>query len=169
MSKTRWGILGFVVLGACAPLSRQEPPGKPYEPKVAAHVPEAATTPASSQSTVAKQSPVVKPEAVFFIPPANTPLPPEVTQSLRAVLDKQQGRKNVLFTLEVAPSAEGNREINLELARQAANRLRNKLVELGVRPYRVKIAVRGEAHVPGEVPSTPEKQRVDLFLSILAR
>ncbi|MDR1850476.1 MAG: hypothetical protein LBQ75_10595 [Zoogloeaceae bacterium] len=156
MRKTRWGISGFALLGLCACTlpAGQEAANAPDLPQVSA--------PILSEDTV-------KPDAILFLPPANAPLPVEVTQSLREILEKRN-RKNVLFTLEAWPSAEGSREISIEHARQAANRVRNKLVELGVRPYRIKISVRGEqeAHAPDEPLSTPKRQRVDLFLSVLA-
>ncbi|MCL2075054.1 MAG: hypothetical protein FWH15_01180 [Betaproteobacteria bacterium] len=154
----------FALLGisACALLPRQDSDTT----SIASTQDKAAIQDAApGDATIASSRNATQPDAVFFLPPEAQPLPAEVTQSLQEVLVSLRGRENILFTLTAWPIADGSREVNIGLARQAATRLRDQLVKMGVRPYRIKTSVRGEA--PDDSPSTPEKQRVDLFLSAL--
>ncbi|MCL2022659.1 MAG: hypothetical protein FWG81_11570 [Betaproteobacteria bacterium] len=180
--KKNWrniGIPRFVLLAinlsACAPLPTQESQNDnaaishspAQEDETLAGKPETTKPDAAKFDAVKPEA--VKPDAIFFLPPADQPLPAEITQSLKEILAGLRDRKNILFTLEAWPLAAGSREVNIGLARQAVTRLRNKLVAMGVHSYRIKISIRGDqsANTPDDSQSTPEKQRVDLFLSAL--
>jgi len=158
-------LLILACLSACATIALQE------EEKLAPELTPATTPapPSVPQSPSARPPEARKADAILFLPPAEQPLPAEVTETLREILGGLRGKKNILFTLEAWPSAHGSREVNIALARQAVTRLRNELVKMGIRSYRIKTTVRGEqkresTDTPG---STAEKQRVDVFLSHL--
>ncbi|MDR2637642.1 MAG: hypothetical protein LBB55_04825 [Zoogloeaceae bacterium] len=116
------------------------------------------------------ETPKTPPTAIFLLPTEEKILPEATTETMRDILKKQEGKRNILFTLEAWPSGRGSREVDIGLTSQAVNRVRDKLIELGVRAYRIKTLVRGDP--PGDSDGTvpnPNQRRVDLFLSLMPR
>jgi outer membrane protein OmpA-like peptidoglycan-associated protein len=129
----------------------------------------------------AESAPEVVPEVASAEPPAALPqavvpdavyilesdaLPPEAEPSLRTIAQRMQASRDLLIRVDSYAPADGSREMSLSRARQAAVRVKRRLVELGVPSYRILQAPFGAEH-----PREPrlEKRRVELFLLPLPR
>ncbi|MDR3159856.1 MAG: OmpA family protein [Zoogloeaceae bacterium] len=101
------------------------------------------------------------PDAIYTLDSGNNALPPETEQSLRAIVQRIKVRRDLLVRLDSYAPANGSREMSLSLSRQAAVRIKRRLVELGVPSYRIQQAPLG-AEYPDE--SQLSVRRVELFL-----
>ncbi|MDR0737195.1 MAG: OmpA family protein [Zoogloeaceae bacterium] len=125
---------------------------------------------ATEESAVTKPSipapQAATPNAIYSLDANNTALPPETEQSLRAIAQQIKARRDLLVRLDSYAPASGSREMSLSLSRQAAARIKRRLVELGVPSYRIQQAPLGAEH-----PDDPRMNghRVELFLLPLPR
>ncbi|MDR0672308.1 MAG: OmpA family protein [Zoogloeaceae bacterium] len=170
----RGGLVLLLLLAAC-----DSNPARPDDEHAAALVvfapPEAKTT--REEAPVMKVVPVpdpapalvpqaVAPEAIYTLEAEVAVLPPEAEASLQAIARRMKARRDLLIRLDSYAPASGSREMSLSLSRQAAARVKRRLVELGVPSYRIQQAPLGAEH-PGE--SRLNERRVELFLLPLPR
>ncbi len=149
----------MALLGGCTnvqlPLVRPEPP-EPESPRPQARVqPSKPTAPSRTA-----------PDAVYTLEPGGDTLPYQVNQSLQEFAARMKANRNLVIRLESFVPSGGSREMNVSLSSSALERVRRRLVELGVPSYRIKQATLGEEH-----PDSPQlnNRRVELFLIPLPR
>ncbi|MDR0529050.1 MAG: hypothetical protein LBG69_05525 [Zoogloeaceae bacterium] len=160
----------LLTLSGCALVSEAEKNSFPQARKHAPYSPENSAANPLSQDTNRKVSP--RPDAVFFLPlplkSGHKNIPADAQKTLRQTLDNLRGERNVLFVLEAWLPVSGSQEISLSMARQAAQAIKEQLVNLNVRSYRVKTQVRGNVEINHSSPEN-DRLRVDLFLLRLPR
>lgn len=151
--KTRFiSLLSLLLLAGCnasLPTLRQE--AKAPEP-----------IPAAIQATSSR----TKPDAVYTLESGSQTLPPSVNQSLQDIAAQVKANRNVVIRLESYVPGGGSREMNVSLSTSAVERVRRRLIELGVPSYRIKRAPLGEEHPDARKVDTT---LVELFLVPLPR
>lgn len=153
-------LMSLTFLGGCTsvqlPLIRQEPPA-PEPPRAQSKPPASHKPAASSRAT---------PDAVYTLEPGSDSLPSPVNQSLQEFAARMKANRDLVIRLESYVPSGGSREMNVSLSSSAVERVRRRLVELGVPSYRIKQAPLGEEH-----PDSPQlnNRRVELFLIPLPR
>ncbi|MDR1350571.1 MAG: OmpA family protein [Zoogloeaceae bacterium] len=158
-------IFLFALLAAC-----DSQPARPEEARAAAiavFAPPETTAESINAEPVPAPAPTPQaavPDAIYTLNSNN--LPPEAEQSLQAIARQIKTRRDLLIRLDSYVPANGSREMSLSLSRQAAARIRRRLVELGVPSYRIQQAPFGAEH-----PDEPRLNdpRVELFLLPLPR
>ncbi|MDD3482571.1 OmpA family protein [Azovibrio restrictus] len=106
------------------------------------------------------------PDAVYTLEPGSDTLPSPVNQSLQEFAARMKANRDLVIRLESFVPSGGSREMNISLSSSAVERVRRRLVELGVPSYRIKQTPLGEEH-----PDSPQlnNRRVELFLIHLPR
>lgn len=107
-----------------------------------------------------------KPDAVYQLESENSPLPPQVNESLQSIAAQVKTNKNLVIRLESFVPSGGSREMNVSRSSSAVNRIRKRLTELGVPSYRIQQAPLGEEHPDAQKLDT---KWVELFLVHLPR
>lgn len=148
-------MAGLLLLGGCASTSLPQPGGDPAKPRI--QIPGRVQPPAP-------QGP--PPDAVYSLEPGVPYLPPQVNRSLQEIARRIKDNRDQVIRLESYVPSEGSRELNVSLSTSAVERIRRRLVELGVPSYRIKQAPLGEEH-----PDSPrlDSKRVELYIVPLPR
>jgi len=146
-------LLALLLLAGCA--------GRPMQRQEASPTTTPQATSTESRTTVPNR-PV--PDAVYTLDAG--PLPSQVQISLQAIANRMKSNRDLVIRLEGFVPAGGSREMNISISSYAVERIRQRLVELGVPGYRVKRAPLGEEH-----PDAPQlnHRRVELFVVPLPR
>lgn len=133
---------------------------------LALRAPEApsATPPAASSAAPASVRP--KPDAIYDLESGNAALPRSVNVSLEKIAAQVKANRDLVIRLESYTPSGGSREMNVSLATSAVERIRRRLVELGVPSYRISLAPLGEEHPEARRLNS---KRVELFIVPLPR
>ncbi len=134
-------LLAVLLLAGCAePLPLLKATSPPAPPPVA------------QRAAMPAPRPVVA-DAVYTLDSSTSALPSSVETSLETIARQVKANRNLVIRLESYTPSGGSREMNVSLATSAVERIRRRLVELGIPSYRISLAPLGEEH--------PEAQRLD--------
>ncbi len=144
-------LLALLLLAGCAT--------RPQAPEATP----AATVPAATAST-----PTVRPEpdAVYNLESGTRALPRPVNSSLEKIAARVKANRDLVIRLESYTPSGGSREMNVSLSTSAVERIRRRLVELGVPSFRISLAPLGEEHPESR---RLDSKRVELFIVPLPR
>lgn len=145
-------LLALLLLGGCAgkmPVPRDSTPA----PVVASQAP----APAAARPA---------PDASYTLESSAQALPRAVNSSLEKIASQVKANRDLVIRLESYTPSGGSREMNVSLSTSAVERVRRRLVELGVPSYRISQAPLGEEHPDAR---KLDGKRVDLFIVNLPR
>lgn len=144
-------LLALLLLAGCAT--------RPQAPQATP----ATTAPAA---TITTPAPRPEPDAVFNLDSGNRPLPRQVNSTLEKIAAQIKANRDLVIRLESFTPSGGSREMNVSLSTSAVERIRRRLVELGVPSYRISLAPLGEEHPEAR---RLDSKRVELFIVPLPR
>jgi outer membrane protein OmpA-like peptidoglycan-associated protein len=175
---------GRILLAAaalCSGCAQQTPPITPETPPTPAAVqpqpqqapapvrPQAPTQappePARHQAPAEVRDPERIPVVSVSFEAQSDQIDPHFVSGLRGVADNVKADPRLWVILEGYTNARGSREFNMALAQRRAAKVQQHLVELGVKPNRIRISCYGEERSGSETHA----DRVDVLLRRSAR
>lgn len=145
-------LVALLLLGGCATrplILRNDPP-----PPVAVAQPQPPAAPRTA------------PDAVYTLESGTQNLPGQVNRSLEKIAQQVKANRDLVIRLESYTPSGGSREMNVSLSTSAVERIRRRLMELGVPSYRITQAPLGEEHPNAR---QLDGKRVELFIVPLPR